>query len=85
MGLVWYVMPEIWKMEGDQSFARELAAIYVGSGDSLLAELAEAADCSDWVTVGARARTLKGASANKYKSQPDCRCGLTAGSGCQGR
>jgi hypothetical protein len=46
MGLVWYVMPEIWKMEGDQSFRRELAAIYAGSGESdlVLVAFVEALD-----------------------------------------
>jgi signal transduction histidine kinase/ligand-binding sensor domain-containing protein/DNA-binding response OmpR family regulator/HPt (histidine-containing phosphotransfer) domain-containing protein len=51
-------------LEGDESLARQLAEIYIGSGDSLLADLAAAVDCGDWVTVGTRAHTLKGASAN---------------------
>jgi signal transduction histidine kinase/CheY-like chemotaxis protein/ligand-binding sensor domain-containing protein/HPt (histidine-containing phosphotransfer) domain-containing protein len=51
-------------LEGDESLARELAGVYIGSGDSLLAELAEAVDCGDWATVGTRAHTIKGASAN---------------------
>jgi CheY-like chemotaxis protein len=51
-------------LEGDESLARQLAEVYIGSGDSLLADLAKAVDCGDWVTVGTRAHTLKGASAN---------------------
>jgi CheY-like chemotaxis protein/HPt (histidine-containing phosphotransfer) domain-containing protein len=51
-------------LEGDESLARELAVIYIGSGSSLLADLAKAVDCGDWVTVGSRAHTLRGASAN---------------------
>ncbi|HZD53010.1 MAG TPA: response regulator, partial [Woeseiaceae bacterium] len=51
-------------LESDQGFARELAETYIVSGDSLLADLAAAVDCGDWVTVGAKAHALKGASAN---------------------
>jgi CheY-like chemotaxis protein/HPt (histidine-containing phosphotransfer) domain-containing protein len=51
-------------LEGDEGLARELAVIYIGSGNSLLADLAKAVDCGDWITVGTRAHTLKGASAN---------------------
>jgi signal transduction histidine kinase/CheY-like chemotaxis protein/streptogramin lyase len=51
-------------LEGDESLARELAEVYIGSGGSLLAELAEAVDCGDWVTVSTKAHALKGASAN---------------------
>lgn len=51
-------------LEGDESVARQLAEAYIGSGDSLMADLAEAVDRGDWVTVGAKAHALKGASAN---------------------
>jgi len=51
-------------LEGDLSLAREIAETYIGSGNSLLAELAEAVDCGDWATAGSKAHSLKGASAN---------------------
>ncbi len=51
-------------LEGDESLARELAEIYIGSGNSLLADLAAAVHCGDWVTAGSKAHALKGASAN---------------------
>jgi CheY-like chemotaxis protein/HPt (histidine-containing phosphotransfer) domain-containing protein len=51
-------------LEGDESLARELAEVYIGSGNSLLADVAEAVDCGDCATVGSRAHALKGASAN---------------------
>jgi signal transduction histidine kinase/CheY-like chemotaxis protein/HPt (histidine-containing phosphotransfer) domain-containing protein len=51
-------------LEGDEDLARELAEVYIGSGDSLLADLVEAVDSGDWVTVGSKAHALKGASAN---------------------
>jgi CheY-like chemotaxis protein/HPt (histidine-containing phosphotransfer) domain-containing protein len=58
----WHAFLE--SLEGDERFAREVAETYIGSGDSLLAELVEAVDRGDCVTVGARAHALKGASVN---------------------
>jgi CheY-like chemotaxis protein len=51
-------------LDGDESVARELAMVYIGSGDSLMADLLKAIGGGDWDTVGARAHALKGASAN---------------------
>jgi signal transduction histidine kinase/ligand-binding sensor domain-containing protein/DNA-binding response OmpR family regulator len=51
-------------LDGDESVARELAMVYIGSGDSLLADMVKAIGQGDWDTVGARAHALKGASAN---------------------
>lgn len=56
-------------LEGDESLARELAEVFIGSGDSLLADLAEAVHCGDCVTVGTKAHALKGASANMRASR----------------
>lgn len=58
----WHGLLEL--LEGDERLARELAEVYIGSGDSLMADLVGAVECGDRDTVGARAHTLKGASAN---------------------
>jgi CheY-like chemotaxis protein len=58
----WHGLLELF--DGDEALARELAEVYIGSGDSLLADLAEAVHCGDRATVSARAHALKGASAN---------------------
>jgi PAS domain S-box-containing protein len=49
---------------GDADFERELVETFVSSGDKCLAEIVEAMRTSDFETIGKRAHTLKGASAN---------------------
>lgn len=49
---------------GDADFERELVATFISSGDQCLAEIVTALDNSDFDTIGKRAHTLKGASAN---------------------
>jgi len=49
---------------GDREFERELIATFVSSGDRCLADILEALATKDLETVGRRAHSLKGASAN---------------------
>jgi two-component system sensor histidine kinase/response regulator len=49
---------------GDADFERELIETFVASGDKCLADIVEAMRASDYETIGKRAHTLKGASAN---------------------
>jgi two-component system, sensor histidine kinase and response regulator len=49
---------------GDVEFERELVATFVASGDKCLEDIVEALRTDDYYTVGKRAHTLKGASAN---------------------
>jgi two-component system, sensor histidine kinase and response regulator len=49
---------------GDTDFERELIETFVASGDKCLADIVEALRTDDYDTVGKRAHTLKGASAN---------------------
>jgi PAS domain S-box-containing protein len=49
---------------GDVEFERELIATFVSSGDQCLAEIVAALALQDLETVGRRAHSLKGASAN---------------------
>jgi two-component system sensor histidine kinase/response regulator len=49
---------------GDADFERELIATFVASGDKCLEDIVEALRTDDYDTVGKRAHTLKGASAN---------------------
>jgi CheY-like chemotaxis protein/HPt (histidine-containing phosphotransfer) domain-containing protein len=49
---------------GDAEFERELIETFVASGDQCLKEILEALRSSDFETLGKRAHTLKGASAN---------------------
>ena len=49
---------------GDAEFERELVDTFVASGDQCLAEIVQALRISDFETIGKRAHTLKGASAN---------------------
>jgi CheY-like chemotaxis protein len=49
---------------GDADFERELIETFVASGDKCLADIVEALRADDYDTVGKRAHTLKGASAN---------------------
>ena len=49
---------------GDADFERELIETFVASGDKCLADIVEALRTDDYDTVGKRAHTLKGASAN---------------------
>lgn len=58
----WTALLEL--LDGDETLARELAEVFVGSVESLLAGITEAVDCRDWDTVGASAHALKGAGGN---------------------
>jgi CheY-like chemotaxis protein len=49
---------------GDADFERELIETFVASGDKCLEDIVEALRTDDYDTVGKRAHTLKGASAN---------------------
>jgi CheY-like chemotaxis protein/HPt (histidine-containing phosphotransfer) domain-containing protein len=49
---------------GDVEFERELVETFVSSGDKCLAEIVAALQISDLETIGKRAHSLKGASAN---------------------
>jgi HPt (histidine-containing phosphotransfer) domain-containing protein len=49
---------------GDVEFRRELVETFVASGDKCLKDIVEAMRASDFETIGKRAHTLKGASAN---------------------
>jgi CheY-like chemotaxis protein len=49
---------------GDADFERELFDTFVSSGDTCLAEIVAAMHVNDYETIGKRAHTLKGASAN---------------------
>jgi two-component system, sensor histidine kinase and response regulator len=49
---------------GDADFERELIETFVASGDKCLADIVDALRANDYDTVGKRAHTLKGASAN---------------------
>ena len=49
---------------GDAEFERELIETFVASGDKCLEDIVEALQADDYDTVGKRAHTLKGASAN---------------------
>jgi PAS domain S-box-containing protein len=49
---------------GDAQFERELVETFVSSGDRWLAEIVAALEVQDWETIGKRAHSLKGASAN---------------------
>jgi PAS domain S-box-containing protein len=49
---------------GDAEFERELLDTFVKSGDRCLADILTALTASDWDTIGKRAHSLKGASAN---------------------
>jgi PAS domain S-box-containing protein len=51
---------------GDTDFARELVDTFVSSGDRCLADIAAALKVRDLETIGKRAHSLKGASANIY-------------------
>jgi CheY-like chemotaxis protein len=51
---------------GDADFERELVATFVSSGDRCLAEIVAALKVRDWETIGKRAHSLKGASANMH-------------------
>ncbi len=49
---------------GDAEFERELAETFISSGDKCLAEIIAALSVNDFDTIGKRAHSLKGASAN---------------------
>ena len=49
---------------GDAEFERELAEIFISSGDQNLADILAALQAQDLDTIGKRAHALKGASAN---------------------
>jgi CheY-like chemotaxis protein len=49
---------------GDIEFERELVDTFISSGDQCLAEILSALQVSDFDTIGKRAHSLKGASAN---------------------
>jgi CheY-like chemotaxis protein len=49
---------------GDLEFERELVATFVSSGDACLADIVAALKVNDLETIGRRAHSLKGASAN---------------------
>ena len=49
---------------GDAEFERELVETFVSSGDQCLADIVAALAMRDWETIGKRAHSLKGASAN---------------------
>jgi two-component system sensor histidine kinase/response regulator len=49
---------------GDAEFERELVETFVSSGDQCLADILAALEVKDWETIGKRAHSLKGASAN---------------------
>jgi CheY-like chemotaxis protein/HPt (histidine-containing phosphotransfer) domain-containing protein len=49
---------------GDAEFERELVETFVSSGDQCLADIVAALAVRDWETIGKRAHSLKGASAN---------------------
>jgi two-component system sensor histidine kinase/response regulator len=49
---------------GDAEFERELVNTFVSSGDQCLADIVAALAVRDWETIGKRAHSLKGASAN---------------------
>jgi HPt (histidine-containing phosphotransfer) domain-containing protein len=49
---------------GDAAFERELIDTFVSSGDQCLAEILAALRTRDFATIGKRAHSLKGASAN---------------------
>ena len=49
---------------GDAEFERELVETFVSSGDQCLADILAALEVRDWETIGKRAHSLKGASAN---------------------
>jgi CheY-like chemotaxis protein len=49
---------------GDAEFERELVETFVSSGDQCLADIMAALAVRDWETIGKRAHSLKGASAN---------------------
>ncbi|HWS64422.1 MAG TPA: PAS domain-containing protein [Steroidobacteraceae bacterium] len=49
---------------GDAEFERELVETFVSSGDQCLADIVAALAARDWETIGKRAHSLKGASAN---------------------
>jgi PAS domain S-box-containing protein len=49
---------------GDAEFERELVETFVSSGDQCLADIIAALAVRDWETIGKRAHSLKGASAN---------------------
>jgi two-component system sensor histidine kinase/response regulator len=51
---------------GDADFERELVDTFVQSGDQCLAEIVAALKIRDWDTIGKRAHSLKGASANMH-------------------
>jgi len=51
-------------MDGDETLARELIELFIASGDETLATIVSALGMHDYVTVGAQAHSLKGASAN---------------------
>jgi len=53
---------------GDADFERELLETFVSSGDRCLEEIVTALRVSDFDTIGKRAHTLKGASANIHAS-----------------
>ncbi|HEU4530794.1 MAG TPA: response regulator, partial [Steroidobacteraceae bacterium] len=52
--------------DGDEEFARELVALFIESGDQTLAAIQAALDAGDCATLGAKAHSLKGASANLH-------------------
>ncbi len=51
---------------GDMDFERELIETFISSGDQNLADIVEALQQQDLVTIGNRAHTLKGSSANMH-------------------
>jgi two-component system sensor histidine kinase/response regulator len=56
---------------GDAEFERELVETFVSSGDQCLADIMSALALRDWETIGKRAHSLKGASAN-MQAHPLC-------------
>ena len=56
---------------GDAEFERELVETFVSSGDQCLADIIAALAVRDWETIGKRAHSLKGASAN-MQAHPLC-------------
>ncbi len=52
--------------DGDAQFARELVTLFIESGDQTLAAIQAAVEAGDCATLGAKAHSLKGASANLH-------------------
>jgi signal transduction histidine kinase/ligand-binding sensor domain-containing protein/CheY-like chemotaxis protein/HPt (histidine-containing phosphotransfer) domain-containing protein len=52
--------------DGEDSFTDELIELFIATGDTALADIRKALQCGDWETVGRKAHSLKGSSANIF-------------------